>query len=41
MELTLYEKVMGYSMAWMEDFIEKHPFLSALVTAMIIDKIIW
>lgn len=41
MKLNLYEKIVGYGMAWAEDAVEKHPFLSALVTAMIIDRIIW
>ena len=41
MRLNLYEKVVGYTMAWLEEVIENYPFTSALVTAMIIDHIIW
>ena len=41
MKLNLYEKVMGYSMAWFEDAIEKYPFTSALVTAMVLDRFLW
>jgi hypothetical protein len=41
MKLTMYEKAMGYTMAWLEELIEKHPFSSALVTAMIIDRFLW
>ena len=41
MKLNLYEKIMGYTMAWAEDALDKHPFLSALVTALIIDQLIW
>lgn len=41
MKLNAYEKVVGYTMAWAEMLIEEHPFLSALVTAMLIDRVIW
>ena len=40
-KLNLYEKVVGYSMTWAEEAVEKYPFISALVTAVIIDRIIW
>ena len=39
MELNLYEKVVGYSMAWLETAVEKHPFFSAMVGALVIDAL--
>lgn len=41
MKLNMYEKVYAYTTTWAEEAIERHPFLSALVMAMIIDQIIW
>lgn len=41
MKLTMYEKVVGYSMTWAEEAVEKYPFTSALVMALIIDHILW
>lgn len=41
MELNILEKIYAYSTTWAEEAIERHPFLSALVMAMIIDQIIW
>ena len=35
--------VMGYAMVvtYLEWAIEKHPFISALLTAMLLDRVIW
>ena len=41
MKLNLYEKVVGYSMTWAEEAVENYPFTSALIVAMIIDRMIW
>ena len=41
MKLTMYEKVVGYSMTWAEEAVEKYPFTSALIVGMILDRIIW
>ena len=41
MKLTVYEKVYAYTTTWAEEAIEKYPFTSALVMAIIIDHILW
>lgn len=41
MELNALEKIYAYSTTWLEEVIERYPFTSALVTAMIIDRFIW
>ena len=41
MKLNMYEKVYAYTTTWAEEAIEKYPFTSALITAMIIDRLIW
>ena len=41
MKLTVYEKVVGYSMTWAEEAVEKYPFTSALIVGLIIDHILW
>ena len=41
MKLTMYEKVMAYTITWAEEAVEKYPFTSALVMAIIIDHILW
>ena len=41
MKLTMYEKIVGYSMPWAEEAVEQYPFTSALIVAIIIDHILW
>lgn len=41
MKLNYLEMIYAYTTTWAEEAIEKYPFTSALVTAMIIDRIIW
>lgn len=41
MKLNMYEKVYAYTTTWAEEVIERYPFTSALITAMIIDRLIW
>ena len=36
-----YVMVMACIMAWTEDAIDNHPILSALVTALVIDRFLW
>ena len=40
-KLTTYEKVVGYSMTWAEMAVEKHPFASALIVGIILDRVLW
>lgn len=35
-KLTLYEKVMGYSMTWAEEAVDAHPLISGAVSAVIL-----
>lgn len=35
-KLTLYEKVMGYSMTWAEEAVDAHPLISGAVGAVVI-----
>jgi len=35
-KLTLYEKVMAYSMTWAEDAVDAHPLISAVCSAVVI-----
>lgn len=41
MKLNVLEKAYAYTTTWAEEIIERYPFTSALVTAMIIDRLIW
>lgn len=34
--LTLYEKVMGYSMTWAEEAVDAHPLISGAVGGVIL-----
>lgn len=40
-KLTIYEKVYAYTTTWAEMLIDRHPVMSAVLTALIIDKLIW
>ena len=40
MKLTLYEKVVGYSLAWIDTAIESHPLTSGLVGGLVIGLVI-
>ena len=35
-KLTLYEKVMAYSMTWAEEAVDAHPLISGAVSAVIL-----
>lgn len=39
--VNAYCLVIGTAMTWAEEAIENYPYVSALVTAMIIDRLIW
>lgn len=41
MKLNVLEKAYAYTTSWAEEAIKKYPFISALISAMIIDRIIW
>ena len=41
MKLNVFEKAYAYSTTWAEEAVEKYPFTSALIMAIIIDHIIW
>ena len=36
-----YVMVMACIMTWTEDTVNEHPILSALVTALVIDRFLW
>ena len=41
MKLNMYEKIYAYTTTWAEEAVERYPFTTALIAALIIDHIIW
>lgn len=39
-KLTMYERVMGYTMAWIDTAIESHPLTSGLIGGLAIGLVI-